>query len=134
MYSFSFFRLIIFILFTRHLWRSCIVVDREREGEGSRPGGVSFETIYLCQRNLTFVKNLDKFDGGNVFIAKKFNICESLSKNFDIYIKIIGRDAGIFFQHQAELVLRHRMQVSNYFVKFLYSVGGGLGGPQSKKW
>jgi hypothetical protein len=32
------------------------------------------------------------------------------------------------------LVLRHRMQVSNYFVKFLYSVGGGLGGPQSKKW
>ncbi len=64
-----------------------------------------------------------KFDGGNVFIAKKFDICESLSKNFDIYIKIIGRDAGIFFRHQAELVLRHRMQVSNYLVKFFYSEG-----------
>ncbi len=29
---------------------------------------------------------------------------------------------GIFFLHQAELVLRHQMQVSNYFVKYFYSV------------
>ncbi len=33
-------------------------------------------------------------------------------------------EAGIFFRHQAELVQRHQMQVSNYFVKFFYSVGG----------
>ncbi len=57
-----------------------------------------------------------------MFIAKKYDICESLSKNFDIYIKIVFRDAGIFFQHQAELVLRHQMLVSNYFLKFFYSV------------
>ncbi len=31
-------------------------------------------------------------------------------------------DAGIFFQHQAELVLRHQMRVSNYFVNSFYSV------------
>jgi len=30
-------------------------------------------------------------------------------------------DAGSFFRHQAELVLRHRMQVSNYFVNSFYS-------------
>jgi hypothetical protein len=30
-------------------------------------------------------------------------------------------DAGSFFQHQAELVLRHLMQVSNYFVNSFYS-------------
>ncbi len=53
-----------------------------------------------------------------MFIAKKFDICEILSKNFDIYVKIVFRDAGIFFRHQAELVLRHQMQMSNYFVKF----------------
>jgi hypothetical protein len=63
---------------------------------------------------------------GNGFIAKKFDICEILSKNFDIYIKIIIRDAGIFFRHQAELVLRHQMRVSNYFVKFFYSVPSKL--------
>jgi hypothetical protein len=56
-----------------------------------------------------------------VFIAKKFDICEILSKNFDIYVKIVSRDAGIFFRHQAELVLRHQMQMSNYFVKFFYN-------------
>ncbi len=57
-----------------------------------------------------------------MFIAKKFDICEILSKNFNIYIKIFFRDAGIFIWHQAELVLRHQMLVSNYFVKFFYSV------------
>ena len=57
-----------------------------------------------------------------MFIAKKFDICESLSKNFDIFTKIVFRDAEIFFQHQAELVLRHQMRVSSYFVKFFYSV------------
>ncbi len=56
-----------------------------------------------------------------MFIAKKFDICESLLKNFDIFNTIVFMAAGIFFRHQAELVLRHQMQVSNYFVKF-YSV------------
>jgi hypothetical protein len=58
-----------------------------------------------------------------VLIAKKFDIFESLSKYFDIYSKITIRDAEIFFRHQAELVLRHQMRVSNYFVKFFYSGG-----------
>ncbi len=31
-------------------------------------------------------------------------------------------DAENIFRHLAELVLRHRMQVSNYFVNFFYSV------------
>ncbi len=58
-----------------------------------------------------------------MFIAKKFDICESLLKNFDIFITIVFMAAGIFFRHQAELVLRHQMQVSNYLVKFFYSMG-----------
>ncbi len=58
-----------------------------------------------------------------MYIAKKFDICESLLKNFDIFISIVFMDAGIFFRHQAELVLRHPMQASNYFVKFFYSEG-----------
>jgi hypothetical protein len=62
------------------------------------------------------------FDVRNVLIAKKFDICKSLLKNFDIFITILFMAAGIFFRHQAELVLRHQMQVSNYFVKFFYSV------------
>jgi hypothetical protein len=57
--------------------------------------------------------------------AKKFDICESLSKNFDIFINFVFRDAGIFFRHQAELVLRHQLLVSNYFVKFFYNVLNG---------
>ncbi len=31
-------------------------------------------------------------------------------------------DAGNFFRHPAELVLRHQMRVSNYFVNSFYSV------------
>jgi hypothetical protein len=65
---------------------------------------------------------IKKFDVGNVSIAKKFDIFESLSKYFDIYSKIIFRDAEIFFRHQSELVLLHQIRVSNYFVKFFYSV------------
>jgi CRISPR/Cas system endoribonuclease Cas6 (RAMP superfamily) len=53
---------------------------------------------------------------------KKINIFESLSKYFNIYSEIVFSDAGIFFRHQAELVLRHQMRVSIYFVKFFYSV------------
>ncbi len=56
-----------------------------------------------------------------MLIAKKFDIFESLSKYFNIYSKIIFRDAEIFL-HQAELFLRHQMRVSNYFVKFFNSV------------
>jgi hypothetical protein len=47
---------------------------------------------------------------------------KSLSKKFDIYSKIVCRDVKNFFRHQSELVLRHQMQVSNYFVNFFYSV------------
>ena len=39
-----------------------------------------------------------------------------------MFSKILFRDAENFFRHQCELVLRHQMQVSNYFVKFFYSV------------
>ncbi len=56
-------------------------------------------------------------------LSKKFDIFKSLSKKFDIYSKILFRDAENFFRHQYELVLRYQMQVSNYFVKFFYSVG-----------
>jgi hypothetical protein len=55
-------------------------------------------------------------------LSKKFDIFKSLSKKFDIFSKILFRDAENFFRHQCELVLRHQMQVSNYFVKFFYSV------------
>ncbi len=65
---------------------------------------------------------IKKFDVGNVFIAKKFDICESLLQYFDIFITIIFMDAGIFFRHLCELVLRHQMRVSNYFVNSFYSV------------
>ncbi len=45
-----------------------------------------------------------------------------LSEKFDIYSKIFFRDVGNFFWHLCELVLRHQMQVSNYFVNSFYSV------------
>ncbi len=51
-------------------------------------------------------------------LSKKFDIFKSLSKKFDIYSKIVFRDAENFFRHQAVLVLRHPMQVLNYFVNF----------------
>ncbi len=53
----------------------------------------------------------------NLVLLKKFDICKSLLKKFDI-------SSGMpenFFRHQAELVLRHQMRVSNYFVNFFYS-------------
>jgi hypothetical protein len=49
---------------------------------------------------------------------------KSVLKKFYIYSKIDCRDAENFFRHQCELVLRHQMQVSNYFLKFFYSVAG----------
>ncbi len=54
-----------------------------------------------------------------MFIVKKFDISEILSKNIDIYVKIFFRDVGNFFRYLCELVLRH---VSNYFVNSFYSV------------
>ncbi len=65
------------------------------------------------------------FDVGNVFIAKKFDKCKILLKKFDIYSKIFFRDVGNFFRHLCELVLRHQMRVSNYFVNSFYSVACG---------
>ncbi len=59
---------------------------------------------------------------GIAFIVKKFDANNILSKKFDIYGKIIFMDAGNFFRHQAELVLRHQMRVSNYFLNSFYSV------------
>jgi hypothetical protein len=47
-----------------------------------------------------------------------------MSEKFDIYSKIFFRDVGNFFRHLCELVLRHQMRVSNYFVNSFYSVGG----------
>jgi hypothetical protein len=46
-----------------------------------------------------------------------------MSEKFDIYDKIFFRDVGNFFRHLCELVLRHQMRVSNYFVNSFYSVG-----------
>jgi hypothetical protein len=45
-----------------------------------------------------------------------------MSEKFDIYSKIFFRDVGHFFRHLCELVLRHQMRVSNYFVNSFYSV------------
>ncbi len=45
-----------------------------------------------------------------------------MSERFDIYSKIFFRDVGNFFWHLCELVLRHQMRVSNYFVNSFYSV------------
>ncbi len=45
-----------------------------------------------------------------------------ISEKFDIYSKIFFRDVGNFFRHLCELVLRHQMRVSNYFVNSFYSV------------
>ncbi len=86
------------------MWRNGKVVECEPEDKGSRLAGVTVETF------------------SHFLLSKKFDICESLSKNFDICTKIVFRDAEIFFRHKAELVLRHQMRVSNYFVKFFYSV------------
>jgi hypothetical protein len=41
---------------------------------------------------------------------------------FDIYSKIFCSDVENFFRHLCELVLRHPMRVSNYFVNSFYSV------------
>ncbi len=60
---------------------------------------------------------------GNVFIPKKFDPCKIMSEKFDIYNEIFFRDVGNFFRHLCELVLRHQMRVSNYFVNSFYSVG-----------
>ncbi len=79
----------------------CQIVDMK--DVGSRPGNTAFETFQLCRRSSTFLK----------FCKKKF----------DIYSKIVFRDAENIFRHQAELVLRHQMLVSNYFVNFFYSAG-----------
>ncbi len=55
---------------------------------------------------------------GNVFIANKFDTYKIVLKKFDIYSKIVFKDAGNFFRHQAELILRHPLRMSNYFVNF----------------
>jgi hypothetical protein len=49
-----------------------------------------------------------------------------MSGEFDIYSKIFYRDVGNFFRHLCELVLRHQMRVSNYFVNSFYSVNTNL--------
>ncbi|MFY8172127.1 MAG: hypothetical protein ACOVJ4_05725, partial [Sphingobacteriaceae bacterium] len=58
----------------------------------------------------------------------RFDIFKSLSKKFDIYSKIVFRDAENYFLHLAELVLHHPMQVWNYFVNSFYSAPLGPGG------
>ncbi len=46
-----------------------------------------------------------------------------MSEKFDIYSKIFFRDVENFVRHLCVLVLRHQMQVSNYFVNSFYSAG-----------
>jgi hypothetical protein len=46
-----------------------------------------------------------------------------MSEKVDIYSKIFFRDVENFVRHLCVLVLRHQMQVSNYFVNSFYSVG-----------
>ncbi len=60
----------------------------------------AFEKFKLCGTSSTLVKNAGKFD---------------------IYSKIFFRDVGNFFRYLCELVLRHQMRVSNYFVNSFYS-------------
>ncbi len=96
------------------------------------PDEAPFETLQLCRRSSTLLKlqsvgevrwsSSTNFDVGNVFIAKNFDKCKILLKKFDIYSKIFFRDVGNFFRHLCELVLRHQMRVSNYFVNSFYSV------------
>ncbi len=81
----------------KKVWRSGRVLECKPEDIGSCPGDVTFQTI-------------------------QFDTCQILSKKFDIYSKTVFRDAENIFRHQAELVLRHPMLVSNYFVNFFYSV------------
>jgi hypothetical protein len=38
-------------------------VEWKSEDVGTLPGAVIFETIHVCRRSSTFVKNLKKFDG-----------------------------------------------------------------------
>ena len=59
---------------------------------------------------------------GNVFILKKFDPCKIMPEKFNIYNKIFFRDVENFFRHLCELVLRHQMRVSNYFVNSFYRV------------
>ncbi len=44
-----------------------------------------------------------------------------MPEKFDIYSKTFFRDVGNFFRYLCELVLRHQMWVSNYFVNSFYS-------------
>jgi hypothetical protein len=45
-----------------------------------------------------------------------------MSEKLDIYSKIFFTDVENFFWYLCELVLRHQMPVSNYFVNSFYSV------------
>jgi hypothetical protein len=83
-----------------------------RKDAGSRPG-----PVMLLLKLSSSVEEVHHF--------------KSLSKKYDIFSKILFRDAENFFRHQCELVLRHQMQVSNYFVKFFYSVVGYASIPES---
>ncbi len=76
------------------MWCSGKVVESKTRGCRFTPrcGGAAFETFQKCRRSSIFVKN--KFDGYHLN----------------------------FFRHLCELVLRHQMRVSNYFVNSFYSV------------
>jgi hypothetical protein len=51
----------------KKMWRCGRALGCKSEGEGSRPGGVSFETFQLCQRSSTFVKGCQK---SSIFLVK----------------------------------------------------------------
>jgi hypothetical protein len=83
------------------VWRSGRVADCSPVGWGSRPACCIFLKL-SCSVEL--VRHLWK-----------------MPEKFDIYSKIFFRDVENFVRHLCVLVLRHQMQVSNYFVNSFYS-------------
>ena len=83
-------------------------------------------SLFLCVAySCAVVDEKDHTTGaihGECFYSEEFRQRKILSKKFDIYCKIFFRDVGNFFPHLCELVLRHQMRVSNYFVNSFYSV------------
>ncbi len=86
----------------------------------------AFEKFKLCRRSSTFANN--KFDGyhlkSSTWECNHSELVQHLWKmpeKFDIYSKIFFRDVENFFWYLCELVLRHQMPVSNYFVNSFYS-------------
>ncbi len=91
----------------KEMWHSGRALECKSDGVGSRPGGVSLEIFNICWRSSTFVK-----------------VCRKSS----IFLIILSSEVPESFSNtRLNLVLRHHMRVSNYFVKFFYSLSVGFG-------